>query len=291
MLPWFLFGSLAVGCFLGLPHLCMSQESAPNLHQIASDISIPPIVDGLPGPGKRVRQYQTEYRAWNLYHVLYLPTDWKPDKTYPVIAEYPGNGRYTNKLGDESLGRPEDCKLGYGATGGQGAIWVSLPFVDTTNQCHAIRWWGDADATAAYCRQTIERIGSEFGGDRKRVVLAGFSRGAIACSYIGLRDDETARLWLGLIAHSHYDGVRPWGYPDDDPDSAKKRLARFKGKGQFVSNENSIESTRVFLDGINIKTEYVALPYPNHTDEWVLKDIPERQRLRTWLQELFTSPE
>ena len=267
---------------------CSCQESAPNLNSVPSDISVPLVTDEPPAAGKRVHQKNRGLEDWDLSHVLYLPTDWLPGGVYPVIAEYPGNGGYKNKLGDESLGRPEDCKLGYGATGGIGAIWVSLPFVDTANQCHSIRWWGDADATTAYCRQTIERICSEFGGDRKRVVLSGFSRGAIACSYIGLRDDVTARLWCGLIAHSHYDGVRRWGYADDDPESAKKRLARFEGKAQFVSHENSVESTKRFLDGVNIETKYVALPYPNHSDEWVLKDIPERTQLRAWLKEVFS---
>lgn len=280
---------LFAGYLIFHPGFCDGQESVVNLNSIASDISVPPVIDDLPEAGKRVRQRNTGFEDWNLFHALYLPTDWKPGQVYPVIAEYPGNGGYQSKLGDESRGRPEDCKLGFGATGGQGAIWVSLPFVDTTNKCHSIRWWGDADATATYCRQTIDRICSEFGGDRKRVVLAGFSRGAIACSYIGLRDDATAQLWCGLIAHSHYDGVRRWGYPDDDPESARKRLARFEGKAQFVSNENSIEPTKRFLEAIDIQTEYVALPYPNHSDEWVLKDIPERERLRNWLKKIFAS--
>ncbi len=117
--------------WLILPITSWCQESAINLHQFPSDISIPPISDEQPNPGKRVRQRNTGYEDWNLYHVLYLPIDWKPDQTYPIIAEYPGNGGYKNKLGDESLGRPEDCKLGYGATKGKGVIWVSLPFVDT----------------------------------------------------------------------------------------------------------------------------------------------------------------
>jgi hypothetical protein len=291
--PWRRFRIVAMitGVWISTSTASWCQESAINLHQIPSDISIPPISDELPNPGKRVRQRNTGYEDWNLYHILYLPINWKPDQTYPIIAEYPGRGGYKNQFGDESLGRPEDCKLGYGATEGKGVIWVSLPFVDPVTKGHSIRWWGDADVTTAYCRQTIDRICSEYGGDRKRVVLAGFSRGAIACSYIGLRDDATARLWCGLIAHSHYDGVRRWGYPDDDPESARTRLARFQGAAQFVSNENNVEATKAFLDGISIKTEFVALPYPNHSDEWVLKDIPERERLRNWLKKLLAAPE
>jgi hypothetical protein len=42
------------------------------------------------------------------------------------------------------------------------------------------------------------------------VFIAGFSRGAIACNFIGLRDDEIASLWCGFVVHSHYEGVRDW---------------------------------------------------------------------------------
>jgi hypothetical protein len=39
------------------------------------------------------------------------------------------------------------------------------------------------------CRHDHEN----FGGDASAVVLTGFSRGAIACGYLGMHDDETAK--------------------------------------------------------------------------------------------------
>ena len=209
------------------PVLADQDSPSINVHSLASDLVIPALSDGKPGAGKRVREILDGYQDWDLGHVVYLPTDWEPKGHYPVIVEYPGNGGYRNKLGDESTGRVEDCKLGYGISSGQDFIWVCLPFVDPLTRSHSLKWWGDADATAAYCRQAVRHVCQTYGGDSSSVVLTGFSRGAIACGYIGLRDDETARLWRAMVIHSHYDGVRKWGYPDDDAESARRRWARF----------------------------------------------------------------
>ncbi len=260
---------------------------AINLNDIQSDLVVPDVTDDLPAAGQRVRQVNPGDKSSKLFHVLYLPTDWQPDRKYPVIVEYPGNGNFKNKLGDVSTGRVEDCKLGYGLTEGRGFIWVCLPFVDQQTHSHTIKWWGDAEATATYCRQTVTRICREYGGDPASVILAGFSRGAIAGNYIGLRDDETARLWRGMILHSHYDGVRKWGYPGDDPESARQRLRRFKGKPQFITQENSTDDIKAFLKTEDIRATFVPLPYPNHTDVWVLKDIPERRQARQWLAQVL----
>ena len=207
----------------------------------------------------------------------------EPDGKYPVIVEYPGNGGYENKLGDKSTGRVEDCKLGYGISGGKGFIWICLPFVDPKAKAHALTWWGDPDATAAYCRKAVTGVCRDFGGDPDAIILTGFSRGAIACNYIGLRDDETAKLWRAMIVHSHYDGVRRWGYADDDSAAARRRLQRFKGRPQFITHEMSIDATRAFLKDAEVDATLRALPYPNHSDVWVLKDVPERAELRKWL--------
>ena len=61
-----------------------------------------------------------------------------------------------------------------------------------------------------------------FGGDRDDVVLTGFSRGAIACGYIGLRNDHVAALWKGFHACQHYDGA---GWNGATMEGAMKRAA------------------------------------------------------------------
>lgn len=270
---------------------CVAQSPVfiANIHALKSDLVVPQVIAGASGPGKRVWQTLPGYEGWDqLGHAVYLPVDWTPDGKYPVIVEYPGNGNFKNNLGDISTGRVEDCKLGYGMSAGRGFIWICLPFLDVKSRKHAIQWWGDPDATAAYCRQAVAHVCHDLGGNPDRVILTGFSRGAIACGYIGLRDDATAKLWRAMVAHSHYDGVRRWGYPEDDVVSARKRLARLAGKPQFITHEKTVEATRHYLEATQATgaVTLVPLPFPNHTDEWVLKDCSERRQLRAWLAEV-----
>lgn len=263
-----------------------------NLHSLPSDLTVPELSDGPPAAGQRVRQTNPGYEGWELSHTLYLPADWQRpaagEAKWPVIVEYPGNGGYKNALGDVCTGRPEDCKLGYGLSGGKGFIWVCLPFVDPVGKKHALNWWGDADATAKYCVQTVRRVCDEYGGDPRAVVLAGFSRGAIACNYIGLRNDEIAGLWCAMLPHSHYDGVRKWPHADSDAASAAARLKRLGDRPQFISHETSVEATRDFLKQHAPQGQFtfLALPFANHSDQWVLKEIPERKLAREWLAEV-----
>lgn len=269
----------------------LSAAEPVNLNSLPSDLKVPAVIQEPPQPGKRVWQTNPGFEQTEIAHALYLPSEWKSGKKYPVIMEYPGNGGFSNALGDRSQGRVQDCKLGFGLSGGKDMIWVSLPFVDPQTGKHALNWWGDPDATAAYCKQTVARICKEFGGDPNAVFLTGFSRGAIACNYIGLRDDEIAALWKAMLPHSHYDGVRKWNYPDSDATSARKRLARLGSRPQFISHEQSTQSTEDFLQASKSKGQFtfLALPYPNHSDEWVLKDIPERTRARNWLKSLLNT--
>lgn len=244
---------------------------------------------GEPAPGRRVRAVTSGYEPTGAYHTLYLPTNWKTGKLHPVIVEYAGNGPFTNRLGDFCTGTVEGCNLGYGISGGRDFIWVCLPFVAVTNgaKTNARWWWGNAQKTVAYCKRTVREVCRRYGGDTKAVILTGFSRGAIAGNYIGLRDDEIASLWRAFILHSHYDGVRTnWPYADADRTSALTRLKRLRGRRQFISQEKSVEDIRSYLEQAGVKAPFTfqALSFPNHCDDWVLRDLPERAKLRGWLK-------
>lgn len=256
-----------------------------DLGAVAPDLNLPVVQDGPPGAGKRVKQSLPRFENTALHHLLYLPTDWKPGKSLPVIVEYPGN-EY-KKVGYH--GRIEDCKLGYGASGGKGVIWLALPFVNSQAKAHQLKWWGDREATIAYCQDAVELVCDRYGGDRSKLILAGFSRGAIACNYIGLGDEQIAKLWRGFICHSHYDGVRNWGYAGSDRAAALKRLERLAGRPQFISHESSTAETEKYLQQTGIRGEFtfVPLPFVEHTDVWVLRDVEPRRRLRAWLKKVL----
>lgn len=267
--------------------LMSAQASLPDLGDVSPDLVVPALVEELPAAGRRVRVCDAD--SPELYHVLYLPTDWRPGRRYPVIVEYAGNGNYRNDYGDVSLGVPEGSNLGFGLSGGVGYLWLCLPYVDPVGRRNQTLWWGSAEATNEYGRRVLAQVCRQYGGDAKRVLLAGFSRGAIGCSYLGLRDDVTARQWRAFFAYSHFDGVRSWPYADSDRESALGRLRRLRGRPVFVCHEGSVEATRAFLGAEKVEGRFTYEPIRmrNHNDGWVLRDLPERRRARGWLREVM----
>lgn len=197
---------------------CFGQQPAnnnPDLLTIAPDLENPVISTGNPAPGKQVVQSLPAYAGTEVAHTLYLPTDWSPGKRFPVFIEYHGNTRrVTGRDG-----------LGYGLSGGKGFIWAVLPYVGPDHKSDVAVWWGDVEATVAYAKEAVPAICRRWGGDPAQVILIGHSRGAIACNYIGLHDDQIARLWQAMIAVSHYDdGHVAWGMTPKDQQRAAPHL-------------------------------------------------------------------
>lgn len=260
-----------------------------DISTMPADLQTPPMLDASPAPGKRVRQVLPEYRGTDVYHALYLPENWRPVQRFPVIVEYAGNGPYRNAYGDYSSGEVQGSNLGYGISGGRDVIWICMPYVNVKERRNQRQWWGDVPATLDYCRKTVRWICEDFGGDPSAVILAGFSRGAIGCGYLGLHNDEIADLWLAFVAYSHYDGVRSWDYPGSDAASAQARLQRLQGRASFIYQEGSVEPTRAYLAATGIQAPFTFQrgPFRNHNDAWVLRDVPERTSLRAWLAEVL----
>jgi hypothetical protein len=246
-------------------------------------------------------------------YALYLPTDWVAGGRFPVMIEYRGN--MANVRGGGALG--------YGLSGGAGFIWAVLPFVSEDHQTDLDQWWGDVEATVAYAKAAVPQICAQWGGDPARVVLTGHSRGAIACNYIGLHDDEIAKLWCGMIAVSHYDDAHTaWGMTPEEQRRAPERLARLGQTPQFICGEHvapklrggekkllesvraqgfaslgaarealglvpltEAEGTRRFVAEHQPQGRFtiVDLPYVNHTADVVLREVPGRRQMREWL--------
>lgn len=254
----------------------------PDITTVEADLELPPLLEEEPGPGRRTLR---RLGGWEeLTHVLYLPVDWRPDRSYPVIVELPGNGGYRNTYGDRCDGTVEGARLGYGLSGGEGYVWLVLPFV-TAEGSAARTWWGDVGTTERYWAAALDDVSARFGGDPERVLLAGFSRGAIACNFIGLRP-ALADRWSAFFCHSHYDGVREtWPYAGADRAAAEVRLGRLAGRPQWVSHEGEVDGVRQYLLARvpGADPTFGVLPFRNHTDAWVLRDVPLRRRARRWL--------
>ena len=272
----------------------------PDISGLVPDLVCPVLTLDRPAAGKRVRATLSGFEDSEIYYSLYLPGNWHPDGHYPVIVEYPGNGRYVSKFGDISTGLVEDCSLGFGLSGGTNCIWICLPFVDARSRRNAVLWWGDVNATVAFCKRAVREVCQKYGGMPTAVTLCGFSRGAIACNYIGLHDDEIASLWRAFFVSSHYDGVRTWPYADSDRASALGRLRRLGSRPVFVSQEvEDIQDTGYSLidtvnylctTGQSLKNfRFQVVPLRNHSDKWVLYDIPARRELRAWFKSVLES--
>ena len=266
-------------------------QELPDLSSVPEDLQIPPISSGAPAPGVRVMQTTPGWEGTEVHGTLYLPRNWKPGGTYPVLAEYAGNGGFKNKYGDVSEGVVEGSRLGYGLSAGKDYLWVCLPYIRVQDgrKSNVTLWWGDPEETAAYCVATMRWLEKTYGADPAALVLCGFSRGAIACNYIGLRNDEIAGLWRAFICHSHYDGVHTnWPYADADRESARRRLERLHGRPQFISQEGGTAETRAYLQetGIAGAVTFADFPFRNHSDRWALRDCETRREVRSWLKAL-----
>ena len=256
-----------------------------NLNDVPADLTVPVVEDGPALVGHRMRATTKGWEGTGLHHTIYIPTDLAPDAHLPVIVEYPGNGGYTNKLGDTSDGSVEGCMLGYGLSAGKGFIWLCLPYV-TADKQNSPKWWGDVEETKRYCLATVRDICAKF-GDSKRVVLMGFSRGAIGCNYIGLHDDAMAKLWCGMLCHSHYEGE--FKHPAADEPAWPVRLKRLGQIPQFISQEGGTEKTQkaIASTGFTGNLTFATLPFPNHSARWVLCDLPMRKEARDWLKKVI----
>lgn len=272
------------------------QAQLPDISSVAPDLEMPPLTSGKPAPGKRVKVRLPGHEQSSAYHVVYLPRGWSPERRFPVLVEYAGNGPYRNRFGDISTGRVEGSQLGYGISGGEGFIWLCLPYLDNSGKTNVTRWWGSAQSynpqpTIDYCVEAVGSVCREFNGNTNELILCGFSRGAIACNYIGLHDDRIARLWRAFIPYSHYDGVRTgWPYPGADRASALARLRRLRGRPQFICGEGgNAAATEDYLRTTGIEGRFTirGTGFRNHNDAWVLRPSPTRTALREWLEELL----
>lgn len=269
--------------------IAISAAELPDIRTIPADLEVPALSEGPPTAGKRVKVG---------LHVLYLPTDWKPGVKMPLIVELAGNGGYTNKFGDVSTGLPEGSNLGYGLSGGKGFIWLCSPYLNEKGDEIAITWWGNPPTynpqpTLKYLSETVKSVCRDYGGDESKVVLCGFSRGAIACNYLGLHDDETAKLWCGFLSYSHYDGVKTWPYPLSDRESALVRLKRLSNRPQFICGEGSnAQVTEAYLRPLLPKADltFLSTGFRNHNDAWTLRPSAAREKAREWLKRVVLVP-
>lgn len=229
-----------------------------------------------PAPGKLVKQQLSQYLGSDVFHSLYLPRNWQSGKKYPVIVEYAPNIFYHAAC--YSTGKVEDVVTAYGISKGQDYILVSLPFVSLDGKQNETNGWGSADLTTEYALKAVRSVCEEFGGDPAGIFITGFSRGAIAAGYIGLRNDEIADSWLGFIACQHTDGDG-WGKSDVDADL---RIAKLRGRSVFLIDNSSYPwASKVPVAGSDLKTDKSGIGA--HSAASFLDNRPSTENVRAWV--------
>jgi len=275
--------------------LNLAKSEAQDIREINPDLIVPKLETGPAKSGKRFKQILPGYESTAVYHVVYLPNDWKQGKSYPILVEYAGN-QYIGSYSDTSTGRPEGSNMGYGISAGKGFIWICLPYLNETGDDISLTWWGDrknrtSKPTIDYCLKAIPWICKKYGGDPKKVILCGFSRGSIACNYIGLQNDQIAKLWRAFIAYSHYDGVASWPYPGSERKAALERLQRLGNRPQFICHEITESKLNLAATMELLKSTskgkhftFAETGFRNHNDEWLLRPSATRKKMRQWLK-------
>lgn len=244
-------------------------------------LPVPPMTDDSPAAGRRVRHQLPQFEGTDLYHALYLPTDWESGKRYPIIVEYAGNRWLSAPC--HSIGRPEGSRMGYGMSEGKGFIWVNAPFVNPETKTQALNGWGDADATADYAIELVKQLCEKFGGDPSAVILTGFSRGAVAVGCIGRRDDRISDVWLAFHPCQHYDGDGVHGATYEG--ALNDRGPRILGRSTFHTDNTSREKLQAMFKQLGFPVVFAESGLGAHTDTMFLEDRPSTLKLRKWLAE------
>ena len=254
---------------------------APAWLAPAGRVAVPEVTDESPAPGRRVRVRLAGERQPALHAVLHLPEDWTPGRRWPLVVEYPGN--LFHVPGCRSPGLPEQGVIAAGMTLGRGSICLGLPFVDRRAGRIAESGWGNPDETVAYALAMMAQVRDAWGADPANTVLTGFSRGALACGYIGLRDDRIAAWWKGFHACQHYDGD---GWNGATWEGAMERARRFRGRSVFQT-DNSAERFQPLMDAMSVPATFVRSGLGAHATAMFLDDRPSTRQLRAWYRDLI----
>ncbi len=245
-------------------------------HDFPGRLVVPSATEGLPGPGKRV--YMT-LAGSPVRYVLYLPPDWDPGRSFPIIAEYSGNIFYFKNT--YSTGKADEGNIGFGMSNGEGAIWVNLPFLSLDRSHEQLDGFGNLDATAEYARKVIREVVEKYAGDPGAVFLAGFSRGGAACGFVGLRNNDIADVWLAFHSVGGGDGA---GWFGSEMPGAIERGARMKGRSSFITDGAPWQDV---LARLKQPYRYMDSQIGAHVDTMFLDNRPSTLAVRKWMADVL----
>jgi len=268
----------------------------PILH--AEMLKIPPIQEGAAKAGKRVNIYLDSHP--NIYYSVFLPYNYNDKISFPVICEIPAN--CCNKK--TATGTPDTTTyLGYGITKGYDYIWVSLPILNSKGDKILQFFYPDDPQQTALCWLSIlEDLNHRFNINNRKIILSGFSRGAVCTSFIGNCNDTISSKWAAYLAQAHFDGdcqvvsgnadtrIQRIGNRPVLIIVGKNDIAKFCSQNAFRKLSNlGCQTTYMEVDDIEAEIWYddihsAVWANKSHTPCWALKnDSIEAVQAKQWL--------
>ena len=233
---------------------------------------------GDPVPGERVLRILNGFAETRLHHILRLPKNWTPDRTYPIIVDYPGNVFFHKYC--YSTGLTRNSNHGPAMVNGSDYILLQLPYIRSNGLEEENKGWGDPNRTVEYALAAIEETISQFGGDSNLILLTGFSRGAYGADYIGLRTPEIADIWHGFIlSQGHPKSSGGW---NGSSEGFYKRLARLGSRPAFLSRARWEGATQT-------NSADPGLGSNVHADVGFLEPSAAANRLEAWIQDVIAN--
>lgn len=260
-------------------YLNYNKETSRN--RDAKILTVPEVEEGVPEAGKRVKIYLPEYPE--AYYVLFLPYNFTNTVKFPVIFESPGN-----VYQEVSSGLPDSACLGYGISFGMDYIWVCVPFVDNTGHILRSFWDSDPLSSVNFWLAVLNDLNAKFRIDNDKIVLSGFSRGAISTSYVGNYNDEISSKWAAYFAHSHFDGCCQTllGSTEERLNRIQKKKVLISAGALGTAKKCSWEAyTKLSKEEYSVT--YIEVPDLGHSPFWILEDSGAAKEARIWLRNLF----
>ena len=207
------------------------------------------------GPGKEVRIDQEKGAG---YFVVYVPTDYAPERRWPVIFCYHGQGGPPTTWPFKDL------------TGGKGFIIVGMGFLDTSQRTMTLAEFdryigqemGVVNKAAAYLERRLKL-------DREEFLVGGFSMGGWMTSSMG---EGSPSMWAGIAILGA--GRQMQDRPMRNPASLRNKPI-YIGAGTQDNNFAAARRANDIYRAAGAKVTFEEYPGLGHTmkmDTTVLRD-------------------
>jgi predicted peptidase len=176
-------------------------------------------------------------------------------------------------------------------------IWVNLPILNATGNKMIDSYYPENPSSTVACWLAIlEDLNKKFPIDNNKIILAGFSRGAVAISYIGNWNGTISGKWAGYFAYAHFDGCC-----QNIPGKCEERINKMQSKKILImvgKNDRALICSKLAYQKLkkkNVKVTYIEIPdvdtpgwqNSSHNPYAVLEEAEWMEQARNWLDTVY----